>query len=166
MPVAFQFAPKNWLTCQGQILPIAQNTALFSLLGTMYGGNGTTTFALPDLQGRAIIGAGQGPGLPLYNIGQKAGAINVTLNASQMPAHNHLATVHANAFSATSNDPANNYFGGSGPDMYNTATNNSVMNASAMMATPVGGNQPVDIQNPYLGLYYVICQFGIFPPRG
>src|SRR4051795_6561359 len=86
----FNFAPKGWAFCNGQILPISQNTALFSLLGTMYGGNGQTTFALPDLRGRAVLGPGQGPGLSGRTQGELAGAENVTLIQGQMPAHQHL----------------------------------------------------------------------------
>lgn len=92
MQVGFSFAPRGWMTCQGQILAIAQNTALFSLLGTTYGGNGQSTFGLPNAQGRAFIGVGQGPGLPLYTQGEMAGTPSVTLTTAQMPMHTHGAT--------------------------------------------------------------------------
>ena len=95
MLVGFNFAPVGWALCNGQILSITQNTALFSLLGTTYGGNGTTTFALPDLRGRAAVGFGQGPGLSNYDLGQSTGTETVTLTVGQMPAHNHMVAANA-----------------------------------------------------------------------
>src|SRR5439155_18983562 len=97
----FNFAPRGWAFCQGQLLPIAQNTALFSLLGTTYGGNGQTTFALPDLRGRVAVGFGQGPGLSNIDLGQVSGAETATLTQAQMPAHGHLASVSQAAASST-----------------------------------------------------------------
>src|SRR3984893_4324338 len=104
MLVGFNFAPQGWAFCNGQLLSISQNTALFSLLGTTYGGNGTTNFALPDLRGRAAVGFGQGPGLSNYDLGQSTGSEMVTLTVGQMPAHNHL--VAANAATATASSPS------------------------------------------------------------
>jgi microcystin-dependent protein len=161
---AGNFAPRGWAFCQGQLLPIAQNSALFSILGTTYGGNGQTTFALPDLRGRAPIGTGQGPGLTNVALGQQAGSESVTLTVSQMPAHNHL--VACDAAAADNAVPTNNYPGNpgslSGATLYGptpTATMGPAMISAA------GGSQPFSVQQPYLGLNYIICLEGIFPSR-
>src|SRR4051812_40605270 len=115
-PFGFGFAPRNWALCQGQILSIAQNTALFSLLGTMYGGNGQTTFALPDCRGRSLVGMGQGPGLTNITQGEVSGTETVTLLITQMPAHNHTATatstLYAEGLPGTANNPAGKMIGG------------------------------------------------------
>jgi microcystin-dependent protein len=171
----FNFPPRGYQTCQGQLLSIAQNTALFSLLGTYYGGNGQTTFGLPDLQGRAPIGQGQGPGLPSYLIGDKAGATNVTLLIPNIPAHVHTlgaaAVVKIKASSANADEPSpdGNYpattstasYSGSG------ATNNVFTGGTAVSGTTdsTGSNSPVGIMNPYLVINYSIATEGIFPSR-
>jgi microcystin-dependent protein len=161
---AGNFAPRGWAFCQGQLLSIAQNTALFSILGTTYGGNGQTTFGLPDLRGRAPIGAGQGPGLTNVQLGESAGSETVTLTISQMPAHNH--TMACDSTSAGSADPTNNYPGNpgalSGAQLYGT-TPSATMAPAAIM--PAGGSQPVSIQPPSLGMNYIICLEGLFPSR-
>ncbi|GAA4772774.1 MULTISPECIES: phage tail protein [Flavobacterium] len=168
----FNFAPVSYALCQGQIVSIAQNTALFSLLGTMYGGNGQTTFALPDLRGRMPIGQGQGPGLPFYNMGEVAGTTNVTLLSTNMPIHNHAATginVRIPVTSASEDSSAtNNYIGNAVNDTFGSApsTTNSlgapVVSGSTALA---GGSQPFSILNPYLAINYSIATQGIFPSR-
>jgi microcystin-dependent protein len=161
---AGNFAPRGWAFCQGQLLPIAQNAALFSILGTTYGGNGQTTFALPDLRGRAPVGAGQGPGLTNVQLGQTGGSESVVLNANQMPAHNHLLA--CDSTSAPGADPANSFPGNpgalSGAQLYGT-TANATMAPAAI--TAAGGNQPFSIQQPFVGLNYIICVEGLFPSR-
>lgn len=181
------FAPRGWMFCQGQILSIAQNSALFSLLGITYGGNGQTTFALPDLRGRAPIGAGQGPGLPPYQYGQLGGAPTTTLLITNMPAHNHLATVNglqatpaASTAAATTNIPGPSLVPavlpriGSGPSAtsikgYAPADNTTTLAAGTVTGSVTievaGGSQPFSIQNPYLAMNYIIAVEGIFPSR-
>lgn len=172
----FNFAPKNHMLCAGQILSISQNTALFSLLGTTYGGNGTTTFALPDLQGRMAIGQGTGAGLPSHTMGEKAGATSTTLLTSNLPAHNHTlnnARVmnKVNAQIADSGTPVDGYPGTSGTSVWaESATSGQFMAAdmaSISGSTDVtGSNMPVNVTNPYLVMNYSIAIYGIFPSRG
>ena len=174
----FNFAPRGWATCQGQILPIAQNTALFSLLGTTYGGNGQTTFALPDLRGRTAVGMGQGPGLSSYDIGQVGGTENTTLLVTQMPAHTHAPTLavtaalHAEGINGTDNNPNGKMLAsGTGiyvaPDVANNRTMaaESIVVTSSLTLATAGNSQPFSILQPYLGVNYSICLEGIFPPR-
>lgn len=166
-PFAFNFAPRNWAFCAGQLLSIAQNSALFSLVGTTYGGNGQTTFGLPDLRGRMAISQGQGPGLPTYTIGELAGTPNVSLTIANLPQHNHLLA--ANGGSATSPKPANNFLAqgidsGSNPiQIYAPSTDGTVLNPMAI--TPTGGNQPFSNMPPFLTINYCIALTGIFPSR-
>ena len=168
------FAPRTWAFCNNQIISIAQNTALFSILGTTYGGNGQTTFALPDFRGRVAVGTGTGPGLPNVQLGQMAGTPTVTLLSTNMPAHNHAVTgtvtMQANNDATGLTDDATNGRTGlpASPNIYSTATD-----ALVPMAPPVinlttavnGGSQPFSIMPPYLGMNYIICMFGIFPSR-
>jgi microcystin-dependent protein len=168
----FNFAPRGYATCQGQILSIAQNTALFSLLGTTYGGNGQTTFALPDLQGRMPIGQGQGPGLPFYTMGEEAGTTNVTLLSTNMPIHNHAATginVRIPVTSASEDSSAtNNYIGNAVNDTFGpTASPTNSLGAPVVSGSTAvaGGSQPFSILNPYLTINYSIALEGIFPSR-
>ena len=170
----FNFAPRGYATCQGQILSIAQNTALFSLLGTTYGGNGQTTFALPDLQGRSPIGQGQGPGLSPIVMGQIAGVENTTLLLTNLPPHNHPATATSALFAENlpgdSGTPTGRMLGGI-PNGYLTpdAAPNKQLSAEAVTTTVTvgvnGGGQPFNIRNPYLGINYSIALEGIFPSR-
>jgi microcystin-dependent protein len=168
---AGNFAPRNWAFCQGQLLSIAQNTALFSILGTTYGGNGQTTFALPNLASRMALGAGQGPGLNPVDLGEMAGSETHTLLLSQMPMHTHGATGTVNAFAGEGNQatPANAFpaKSGQGDADYHTGTPNAQMASLAASVTvqAAGSSQPVDHMPPYLGLNYIICMFGIFPSR-
>lgn len=171
--LGFNFAPKGYATCQGQILSIAQNTALFSLLGTTYGGNGQTTFALPDLQGRMPIGQGQGPGLPYYSMGEVAGTPSVTLLSTNMPAHVHTLNsvrvqLKASSGAAQEQDPAGNYPAlTQTPSYVDTAGSNVFTGGAVVSGTTdvAGGSQPVNILNPYLVMNYSIALQGIFPSR-
>ncbi len=156
---AGNFAPRGWAICQGQILSIAQNTALFSLLGTTYGGNGQTTFALPDLRGRTPIGTGQGPGLSNIQLGEVSGAESVTLTQAQLPSHNHLAAVTQAA--STGSRPSGTFPAGGGA--YGAASDGSTFNPAFIQSA--GGNQPFGIRSPYLGMNYIIALEGIFPSR-
>lgn len=166
-PFAFDFAPVGWAICQGQILPIAQNTALFALLGTTYGGNGQTTFALPHLAGRAPVGEGQGPGLSSYQLGEQSGTETVTLVSNQMPSHTHFAAASTSAgnrrdpFSIS--PPAGNRWAASGHDQYAASGNGTPMHPQLVGLS--GGNQPHDNRSPYLTIVYCICLEGVFPPR-
>ena len=157
---AGNFAPRGWAFCNGQLLPIAQNTALFSLIGTTYGGDGRTTTALPDLQDRFPMHPGRGPGLTSRRLGQKVGTDTVTLSESQMPSHNHV--LHGDSGAAGDPDPANNYIG-SGSDNY-LATQNGTNLASQSLPNQ-GGGQAHNNLSPFLGLYFIIALMGLYPSR-
>lgn len=158
----FNFAPVGWAMCQGQLLPISQNTALFSLLGTSYGGNGTTTFALPDLRSRVPLSMGQGAGLSNYVIGQAGGNENVTLLASQLPAHSH--SVNASSTAAAADRPAGAVLGHAGVNTYAAGPDGAtVMNAGMIANT--GGSQPHSNLQPFLTLNFCIALQGIYPSR-
>lgn len=162
--VAFNFAPRGWALCNGQILSISQNQALFSLLGTTYGGNGQTTFALPNLQSRLPIHAGQGVGLSNYNLGEVGGAEGVALTMAQLPAHAHSGQGVSGA--GSSGGPAGQVWAGSvlGDSVYNTSVApNATMSAAAI--APSGGAQPHDNRQPYLVLNFIIALVGVFPSR-
>jgi len=164
--VAFNFAPKTWATCAAQILSIQTNAALFSLLGTTYGGNGQTTFGLPDLRGRVAIHWGQGPGLSNYVLGEQAGTQSVTMLASNLPLHIH--TFVANNQTSTQPSPSGNalaqggVYQGNNLFLYGTAAG-VTMNAGTIAAS--GGSQPISILQPYNTLQYCIALQGIFPSR-
>ncbi len=153
--VSFNFPPRGWAFCNGQILAIAQNQALFSLLGTTYGGNGQTTFALPDLRGRTPVHTGSG-----FALGQRAGEINHTLITTEMPAHNHF--VNASSANADSVTPVSNYLGVSTQQYTTTGNPNTPLDVGP---TPSGGNQPHSNMQPYLVVNFVIALQGIFPSR-
>ena len=157
--VAFNFSPRGYAFCAGQILPIAQNTALFSLLGTTYGGNGTTTFALPDLRGRVPVGRGQGPGLSNVNLGEVGGSENQTLTQNQMPAHGHQAA--ATQAAGTTTRPSGKV-PAAGAAVY--GDDGGVTMAPGFIKN-TGGSQPFATRPPYLGLNYVIAIEGIYPSR-
>lgn len=156
----FNFAPRGWAQCQGQLLSIAQNSALFSLLGTMYGGNGQTTFGLPDLRGRSAISSGQGPGLSSYEQGEVAGAESVTLTAQQVAAHVHGV---AAATDATAKNPSGALPGFTASEASYSATASVVMNPG--MVLPNTGGQPHENRPPFLVLNWCIALEGIFPSR-
>ncbi len=156
----YNFPPRGWAFCNGQLLPISQNTALFSLLGTTYGGNGQTTFALPDLRGRVPVSSGQGPGLQDYTLGEQSGVESVTLTQGQMPLHNHGA--NCNTGDADQGGPGNNFLA-SGSVYAASATPGQTLNPAMIAAA--GGNQPHENRPPYLVLNYCIALEGIFPSR-
>ncbi|WP_406665697.1 phage tail protein [Gallaecimonas sp. GXIMD1310] len=164
---AGNFAPRDWALCDGQLLPISQNTALFSLLGTTYGGNGTSNFALPDLRGQAPMHWGNGPGLTPRVLGERAGTETVTLIESEMPGHNHLA--HAVNAPGTESSPEAAYWAQSAlgrqpPGLYGGGTDKTTMSPQALGVT--GGGQPHNNMQPYQALNFIIClQGGEYPPR-
>lgn len=151
--VSFAFAPRGWAQCNGQLLPINQNQALFALLGTTYGGNGQTNFALPNLQGRVPLHFGQG-----FTLGQTGGAAAHTLSIAELPTHTHLA--NANNALASQGSPANNFWSATGAY---AASTNAVMNAGGIAAT--GGSQAHENRSPFLTLNFVIALQGIFPSQ-
>lgn len=174
------FAPRNWAFCQGQILAISTNTALFSILGTTYGGDGRTTFALPNLAGRVPVSAGHGPGLSDWQLGQIKGSNTNTLTNSNLANHTHFAqgSLQLNNSASNTNTPVNNV---QGPVVGRNMTTGAPVqvnayspNTGAQMAADSahvtlnnnGGNQPVNNIQPELGMNYIICMFGIFPSRG
>jgi len=172
---AGNFAPKYWAFCQGQILSIASNTALFSILGTTYGGNGTTTFGLPNLSGRVMLGPGTGPGLPNIQLGETSGAAQHTLTASEMPSHSHTAvapTATAPAASVATTDtpsasvaPAPATLGAGESNNFGAATANLAPPSLSPAVGSAGSSQPHNNMQPYLGMNMVICLQGIFPSR-
>lgn len=161
----FNYTPQGWLPCNGQLLNINQNAALFSLLGTTYGGNGTTTFAIPDLRGRVAIGMGQGTGQPNYAYGQTGGTANVTLTTANMPAHTHNFALNAYSDLGNTGDPA----GASPANTGSLDTEYRTSGTSVAMANQstgaAGSNQSFGIMPPYLALNYCICLQGIYPSR-
>jgi microcystin-dependent protein len=164
---AGNFAPKNWALCNGQLIVISQNTALFSILGTMYGGNGTSNFALPNLQGLVPLGAGQGPGLSSRQQGETGGATSVTLTASNLPSHTH--SVGSTDAAGNSDDPAGRmwaqaHLGRQQLPMYSSSTGSApLMHPQALLSA--GGGQPHNNMPPYLAVNFIICLFGVFPSR-
>ncbi|MCF0070236.1 tail fiber protein [Dyadobacter sp. CY261] len=159
----FNFAPRGWAWCDGQLLPLSQNTALFSLLGTTYGGNGKSNFALPDLQGRVPMHPGQGPGLSLRDLGEAAGEETVTLLSSEIPFHTH--SIRAVAEPADLKDPGGYSLAASTQGkVYGQGSPNVRMALDQL--TPVGNNQPHNNMMPYLTVYFCIALQGVFPPRG
>jgi microcystin-dependent protein len=179
---AFNFPPRYWTTCDGQLMSIAQNQALFSLLGTVYGGNGTTTFGLPDLRCRTMVHCGTGPGLTNVVQGQKAGNQSYTLTANTMPQHVHsmvgasmTTVIHTAENGTVSNesDNGNNGFasGGSAANGYSEpplGNTNSVGGATSTVSgstSGMGGSQPFSLLNPFLAMYHCICLQGVFPSR-
>jgi microcystin-dependent protein len=168
---AGNFEPKSWAFCAGQTINIASNTALFSILGTTFGGNGTTNFMLPNLQGRFPIGAGGA--IPL---GQVTGTETTTLTAVNLAAHTHTAVLNANAGSSTQPGLANGVASSISARVttggysiqtagYGNANSGQPMAADVVTLAPAGQNSPVSVMNPFLGMNYIICQYGIFPSR-
>jgi microcystin-dependent protein len=156
----FNFAPKGWAWCNGQLMPISQNTALFSLLGTTYGGDGKSNFALPDLQGRAPMQPGQGPGLSLHDLGESSGVETVTLLLSEMPGHSHSVSMSVRP--ADNLNPAG-FALGTGNNIYAAPPNLVQMNPAAL--PPAGSDLPHNNMQPYLTCYFNIALQGIFPAR-
>ena len=186
---AGNFAPRDWAFCEGQLMPIQQYQSLFSILGTTYGGDGRTTFALPDLRGRAVVQPGTAPGLSTYQLGQKAGSENIVLSTTQLPVHTHTATLdNATATLKASSTVGTSSVAGQGgattlaatgtgrsggPVLYNNATPDITLktgetetNVSGQIVVGnTGGNQPINIVQPVIGINYIICLNGIYPSR-
>lgn len=163
--VAFSYAPQGWAICDGSLLSIAQNTALFSLLGTTYGGNGTTNFALPDLRGRVAVGQGNGAGLSPYILGQQGGEEQHTLQMGEMPSHNH--TMPASSATATMSSPKSDVFAHLGtlplpPELYATTADST---AYTGMVDPAGSSQGHENRQPYLATFFIIALQGVYPSR-
>jgi microcystin-dependent protein len=157
------FAPQGWAYCQGQLMSIAQNTALFSLLGTTFGGDGQTTFGLPDFRGRASTGTGQGPGLSNYDLGEVIGTESVTVSVNQMAGHGHPFAVPANNGESGGAKPSGAFLGKSDQNIYAPNTDGTAMGAGNTGLT--GGSQPTGIMQPVLGMNFIIAVEGIYPSR-
>lgn len=167
---AFNFCPRGWAETNGALLPIAQNTALFSLIGTQFGGDGRTTFALPDLRGRSLVARGQGPGLPVFNIGQRGGAENQTLTIANMPPHHHdIQAYPAASEPGNTSDPVGSYLAdGQRAAIYRKAEDTSAIDymADPRRQTGISGaGQAVPVRDPYLVMTACIATQGIFPSR-
>jgi microcystin-dependent protein len=173
---AATFAPRNWAYCQGQTISIAQNSALFSLLGTTYGGDGVQTFKLPNFASRQARGAGSSPGLSTISLGELSGSESVNMNTAQMPAHTHVAMVRSSSNSSNTINPVG---GGYGPvnvqvqtpggvtatgNLY-ASTSNAAMNPDTVNIGISGNSVPFPVMNPYLAMNYIICLVGIYPSR-
>src|SRR5437764_747739 len=158
----FNFAPKGWAFCDGQILPLSQNTALFSLLGTTYGGDGKSNFALPDMQGNAPMHPGEGPGLSLHDLGETGGSDFVTLLESEIPSHAHTVVV-SQADGTDQTPAASRYATGIGIGQY--AAPGATAQLAPQALSPTGGDQPHNNMQPYLTLNFCIALQGVYPPR-
>lgn len=162
---AGNFAPRNWAFCDGQLLSISQNQALFSILGTTYGGDGRTSFGLPDLRGRVVMHSGSGPGLSPYNLGQHGGVESVTLNQNQIPSHTHTDQVNGASpvgRGQNSKTPEGTYWAEGAS--YATSSN-TTMAANAVQIANAGGGQSHENRAPYIAVNYIICLNGVFPSR-
>lgn len=161
---AGDYPPYNWAFCNGQLIPISQNSALYSILGVQFGGDGKSTFALPNLNGRVPMGQGNGPGLTPRDVGEVGGAANVTLLHTNMPAHTHTANA---SNTSTIDSPVNAIWsstsGRGGIGAYGTTTDNTQLSPEAIGIA--GESHPHNNMQPYLGLSFIICLHGIFPPR-
>jgi microcystin-dependent protein len=159
---AFDFAPQGWFLCQGQLLSISQNTALFALLGTTYGGNGQTTFALPDLRGRSMVHFGTGNGLGAISLGQVGGFPTVTLSTNNMPTHTHAVNVAVNTAAGTTNAVTNRL--AASPNAFkDSAESGKLLNG--LTVGSIGQSLPFSVRNPFLGINHSIARSGIFPSR-
>lgn len=164
----YNFAQRDFAKCEGQLMPISQNTALFSLLGVQFGGNGTTTFGLPDLRGRVPVGINPGtaPGVPANQIGQQGGQATVTLTVSEIPAHGHSPRLNAESRPGNSDDPTDTMIASHAQAFRAQAPSEDIaMNAAAVTEQVVGGSQPHDNMQPYLVLNYQIALQGVYPSR-
>lgn len=162
------FCPRGWASAEGQLIAINSNNALFSIFGTMYGGDGRTSFALPDLRGRAPINQGQGPGLPDYRQGEKGGSTEFTISLGQLPSHNHTGSIAASPTAGDTNQPVRNSFAAApaGTNIYldgNPAVNN--MHPDILRINATGGGQPVQKVSPYLVARWCVATQGVFPSR-
>jgi microcystin-dependent protein len=161
----FNFAPKGWAFCNGQLLPISQNTALFSLLGTTYGGDGKSTFALPNMQGNAPMHPGQGPGLSLHDLGETGGSETVTLLQTEMPAHNHAVMANTNPAQLAAPSPVRSFARSQPGTAYKQPPNNPDAQFAFQGIGISGGSLPHNNMQPYLTLNFNIALQGVFPPR-
>ena len=162
----FNFAPKGWAFCDGQLLPISQNTALFSLLGTTYGGDGKSTFALPDLQGSVPMQPGQGQGLSLRDLGESSGVESITLLVSEMPFHTHQFRAHGIDLANLNAGDPNRVLGASAnTNLYQTNAASSPVIMAPQALPPAGGGLPHNNMQPYLTLNFCIALQGVFPQR-
>ena len=161
----FNFAPRGWAWCNGQLLPLSQNTALFSLLGTTYGGDGKSTFALPNLQGRAPMHPGQGPGLSLHDLGETSGSETVTLLQSEIPNHPHTMRANTDFADLQVPSPARSIARSQNANAYKAPAGQPVVQLNPGALAPAGGDQPHNNLQPYLTLYFNIALQGVFPPR-
>lgn len=159
----FNFAPRGWAFCDGQLLPLSQNTALFSLLGTTYGGNGKSNFALPNIQGNAVMHPGQGPGLSLHDLGETGGSETVTLLESEIPSHSHQLRADVLDIADTNQVSVNASLALSGGGTLYQAAANTQLSDQALV--PAGGDVPHNNMQPYLTLNFCIALQGVFPPR-
>jgi microcystin-dependent protein len=164
---AGNFAPRTWAFCDGQLLSISSNTALFSILGTTYGGDGRATFALPDLRGRAPLQQGTGPGLSTVNLGQRGGVEYTQLTSQQLPPHSHSAVMNVNKGQGNKPSPQGKVLAAdsAGNSIYSTSAPDDTLNASAITVGTTGSGAHVQMRNPYLGINMIICLQGIFPSR-
>ena len=161
----FNFAPRGWAFCDGQLMSISQNTALFSLLGTTYGGDGKSTFALPNLQGNAPMHPGQGPGLSLHDLGESSGTQYVSLLDSEMPAHNHSVMADAADPGNVQGPTSSVVLARSSPFMYKAPPVNDAAPMADQALAPAGGDQPHNNMQPFLTLNFCIALQGVYPPR-
>jgi microcystin-dependent protein len=159
----FNFAPRGWAFCDGQLLSISQNTALFSLLGTTYGGDGKSTFALPDLQGAAPMHPGQGPGLSLHDLGEMGGSETVSLLESEIPSHAHTLRASLDDGDLTIPAPTRSLAKAQGQSVYSAPASLAMMAPETL--APAGGDQPHNNMQPYLTFYFCIALQGVFPSR-
>jgi microcystin-dependent protein len=162
----FNFAPRGWAWCDGQLLPLSQNTALFSLLGTTYGGDGKSNFALPDLQGRAAMHPGQGPGLSLHDLGETGGSDTVTLLESEIPSHTHQLRANTDFADVQNPSSARSIARSQNANAYKAPAGQSVVQLSPQALAPAGGDQPHNNMQPYLTFHFNIALQGVFPARG
>lgn len=158
------FAPRGWAFCSGQLLPIANYSALFSLLGTTYGGDGRTTFGLPDLRGRIPINPGNGPGLRNYTWGQRSGSEQVALTVGQLPPHNHSGSIKVSTAAPDDDTPSASVSLGAS-EIYVDGSPNQTIAAGSVDTTNTGNGQAINVSNPSLGVYYCIALQGIYPSR-
>jgi microcystin-dependent protein len=161
----FNFAPRGWAFCNGQILPISQNTALFSLLGTTYGGDGKSTFALPNMQGNAPMHQGQGPGLALHDLGETGGSATVTLLESEMPAHSHGVLAQSTPLGGVATPAGASLSRPASGNLYDATGTTSLVQMSPQALQLAGGSQPHNNMQPYLTMNFCIAMQGVFPPR-